>query len=45
MLTSTDLTVAEIAASCGYESPAHFGAAFQRRYEESPGAFRAKHRT
>ncbi len=44
MLASTERTVAEIAASVGYGSPAHFGAAFQRRYEMSPGTFRAKHR-
>src|SRR5690606_32758578 len=31
MLTTTDLTVSEIAASCGYANAAHFGAAFQRR--------------
>lgn len=45
MLVSTERTVAEIAASCGYESPAHFGAAFLRRYKATPRAFRAKHRS
>lgn len=41
MLATTSRTIAEIAAACGYESAAHFGAAFQRRYGASPGAFRA----
>jgi AraC family transcriptional regulator len=45
MLASTERTVAEIAASSGFDSPAHFGAAFRRRYQETPGAFRAKHRS
>lgn len=45
LLSTTELTVAEVATSCGYDSPAHFGAAFRRRYEESPGTFRAKHRS
>lgn len=45
MLVSSERTVAEIAAACGYESPAHFGAAFHRRFAASPGAYRAKHRS
>ena len=45
MLTATALTVSEIAAACGYESPAHFGAAFQRRYLQSPGVFRLRQRS
>lgn len=45
LLTSTDRTVSEIAASCGYDSPAHFGAAFQRRYKQSPGSYRARQRS
>lgn len=45
MLASTELTVAEVAVACGYESPAHFGTAFQRRYAESPGAYRVRHRS
>lgn len=43
MLTSTELTVSEIAAACGYDSPAHFGAAFQSRYKQTPGSFRRQH--
>ncbi len=45
LLVSTELTVAEIAAACGYGNAAHFGAAFQHRHETSPGAFRARHRS
>jgi AraC family transcriptional regulator len=45
MLTTTELTVSEIAAACGYETPAHFGAAFQRRHKQSPGTYRAHHRS
>lgn len=45
MLASTGLTVSEIAAACGYDSPAHFGAAFQRRHGQTPGAFRLRPRS
>lgn len=41
MLTGTARNVAEIAAACGYENAAHFGAAFGARYGMSPGVFRS----
>jgi AraC family transcriptional regulator len=44
MLTTTDLNVAEIAASCGFARPAHFGTAFTKRFGVSPTAFRGQAR-
>jgi len=40
MLLSTDETVGDIAWKMGYESPAAFGKAFQKRFGISPGAYR-----
>ncbi len=44
MLMTTDLSVAEIAARCGFVRPAHFGTAFTRRFGMSPTAFRSQPR-
>lgn len=44
MLTGTDRSIGEVAAACGYENAAHFGAAFRRRYGTSPGDFRRRRR-
>ena len=44
MLASTDLGVAEVAASCGFARAAHFGTAFTKRFGASPTAFRGRMR-
>jgi AraC family transcriptional regulator len=44
LLATTDLTVAEVAAACGYATAAHFGSAFRTRFGETPKRFRARRR-
>lgn len=40
MLRDTDMIVVEIAIRCGYQSAAHFSAAFQEHFAQSPSAYR-----
>ncbi len=40
LLTSSDLTVSEIALECGYASIPHFYALFSEKFEMSPGEYR-----
>ena len=40
LLSGTDLSVLEIALSCGYGSAAHFTAAFGRRFFQTPSDYR-----
>ncbi len=40
LLSDTDLSVLEIALSCGYGSAAHFTAAFGRRFFQTPSLYR-----
>lgn len=40
LLLHTDLTVAEIADVCGYESPSHFSRFYRQHFHESPAATR-----
>jgi len=40
MLSNTDLSVMEIALACGYQSAAHFSAAFQKQFSQSPSQSR-----
>ena len=40
LLTTTDRSVAAIAAGCGFGGAAHFGTAFSKRFGLSPTAFR-----
>lgn len=44
LLRDSELTVAEVAASCGYASAAHFGRAFARETGQTPTAYRAARR-
>lgn len=44
LLETTDLSVALIAAQCGFAGAAHFGAAFASRFGVAPTAFRINHR-
>ena len=40
LLRDTDLSVMEIAFDCGYQSAAHFSAAFQKHFSQSPRLYR-----
>jgi len=40
LLRNTDLSVMEIALACGYQSAAHFSAAFQKQFSRSPSQSR-----
>ena len=40
MLISSELSIAEIAAECGYSTATHFSTAFARRFGMSPTSFR-----
>jgi transcriptional regulator GlxA family with amidase domain len=40
LLLDTDLSVAEIADVCGYESPSHFSRFYRQHFNESPAATR-----
>ncbi len=40
LLRDTDLSVKEIAFACGYQSAAHFSAAFQKYFSQSPRLYR-----
>ena len=40
LLRATDFTVAQIAASCGFSSSAHFSSCFQSAFHLSPSVFR-----
>jgi DNA-binding response OmpR family regulator len=42
LLAQTDTPVADIAAHCGYASPAHFATAFKERFECTPRDFRRR---
>ena len=42
LLAQTDTPVADIAAHCGYASPAHFATAFKDRFECTPRDFRRR---
>jgi len=41
MLLSSDATIAQVAAACGYPTATHFSTAFTRRFGMSPTAFRS----
>lgn len=43
-LLSTDMTVKNIAAVCGYENDVHFMRQFKRRYNMTPSQFRLKNK-
>ncbi|MGH6965855.1 MAG: helix-turn-helix domain-containing protein [Phenylobacterium sp.] len=45
LLAKTEESVTRIAAACGYERSGHFGAAFQRRFGETPTAYRRRLRS
>jgi transcriptional regulator GlxA family with amidase domain len=45
MLSSTNHSVAQLAAEVGYESEAAFNRAFKRRFEVPPARFRVRTRT
>ncbi len=40
LLDETDLSVLEIALACGYQSAAHFTAAFRKRFLQTPSVYR-----
>ena len=40
LLSDTDMSVLEVALSCGYGSAAHFTAAFQKRFSQTPSLYR-----
>lgn len=40
LLSNTDLSILEVALSCGYGSAAHFAAAFQKRFSQTPSLYR-----
>ena len=40
LLGDTDLSVLDIALSCGYGSAAHFTAAFHKRFFQTPSVYR-----
>ncbi|BFG78152.1 GlxA family transcriptional regulator [Paraburkholderia terrae] len=40
LLTSSDRTVADIAASCGFSDASHLGREFRKEFGESPNAYR-----
>jgi AraC family transcriptional regulator len=42
LLLKTDDSIACVAAACGYERSTHFGAAFHKRFGETPSAFRRR---
>ena len=44
LLCDTDLSVLDVALSCGYGSAAHFTAAFQKQFSQTPSAYRRKGR-
>lgn len=45
LLRDTPLNIAEIAAECGYESPAAFSRAFRRETQQAPSVFRRASRS
>ncbi len=45
LLTSTELTLADIAERTGFETVGYLSVAFKRATGESPGRYRTKHRT
>jgi AraC-like DNA-binding protein len=45
LLTSTTLTVAQVAAAVGYGSTSHFNAAFQKQYHRTPAQYRKQSET
>ncbi len=45
MLTGTDSSVLEVAQACGYQNAAHFSAAFQKHFVQSPSAYRRNAQT
>jgi AraC-like DNA-binding protein len=44
LLTSTALTVAQVAVAVGYGSTSHFNAAFQKQYHCTPAQYRKQGR-
>ncbi|MBQ7827489.1 MAG: AraC family transcriptional regulator [Clostridia bacterium] len=40
MLLHTDLSVAQVAAKCGFQSASHFSVKFKKQYKESPSSWR-----
>ena len=42
LLEDGDLGIKEVAAKCGYNSPAYFAAAFQKHFAQSPAEYRKK---
>lgn len=42
LLSQTETLIADIAAHCGYASPANFATAFRERYECTPRDFRRR---
>jgi transcriptional regulator GlxA family with amidase domain len=45
LLVHTDLSVAEVADVCGYESPSHFSRFYRQHFDESPAATRKTNAT
>ena len=45
LLAATDMTVADISSSCGYENDVHFMRLFKEETGETPSVFRASRRT
>ena len=43
-LLSTDMTVKNVAAICGYENDVHFMRQFKRRYDMTPSQFRQQNK-
>jgi transcriptional regulator GlxA family with amidase domain len=45
LLRDTRLTISEIADTCGFAGPSHFGRRFQDAFRLTPSAFRTRNRT
>jgi transcriptional regulator GlxA family with amidase domain len=43
LLASSQLSVGEVAAECGFPRPEHFSRAFRSAFGISPSMYRAKH--
>ena len=44
LLSNTDLTVQEVAAKCGFESPTYFYRCWNKTEKESPAEYRRGHK-
>jgi transcriptional regulator GlxA family with amidase domain len=45
LLLTTELTISEIAAACGFSQPAYFSRVFREQAGLTPTSFREKHQT